>query len=369
MMQKFSRATVEASIEELMRQSDERARTRLREIPPGTYSAESFMDDDGVTLGKRIPIRVKVIVTAEKMIVDLSELSDQVQGFYNSSSATGRGCAQVAFKCLTSADDFPINDGSFRALEVVLPEGKVVSARRPAAMRYWMTIPMTIVDTIFKALAPVIPAKVIAGHHADLMLAQVTGAPDKTGRGFFHTAGMIGGGWGAKSGEDGVSATVCINDGDTHNGPIEQLEKKCPFLVEKYGLRTDSGGPGKFRGGLGTEFICTVLEPVTFSSSVERMHCSPWGIQGGGDAAGNSVAIRRANVEHVHVNGKIRGAKLERGDAFFLRSGGGGGFGCPNDRDREAVLEDLREGYVSADAAGMSYGMSAQPAGEKTEQV
>jgi len=312
-----------------------------------------------VAIGKPIPIRVKVVVAEDKMTVDLSELSDQVQGFYNSGSATGRGCAQVAFKCLTSADDFPINDGSFRALDVILPEGKVVSARRPAAMRYWMTIPMTIVDTIFKALAPAIPDRVAAGHHADLMLAQVTGSPDKSGRSFFHTAGMIGGGWGAKSAEDGVSATICINDGDTHNGPIEQLEKKCPFLVEEYKLRTDSGGPGKYRGGLGTEFICTVLEPVTFSSSVERVHCRPWGIERGGDAASNSVAIRQGGVEHGHVNGKIRGAKLEPGDAFILRSGGGGGFGPPQERSVDSVRNDLVEGYVSQEAAEQSYGLAS----------
>ncbi len=368
MVQRFGKATVHASIEELMQQSDQRARARLRKIPPGTYSAELFMDDDGVTLEKRIPIRVKVVVDEDSMTVDLSEVSDQVQGFYNSSAPTGRGCAQVAFKCLTSADDFPINDGSFRALKVILPEGKVVSARRPAAMRYWMTIPMTIVDTIFKALAPAIPDKVIAGHHADLILAQITGSPDKTGRSFFYTAGMIGGGWGAKSAEDGVSATVCINDGDTHNGPIEQLETKFPFRVEAYRLRTDSGGAGKYRGGLGTEFICTVLEPITFSSSVERVHCRPWGIEGGDDAAGNSVSIRQEKVERGHVNGKIRGAKLEPGDAYILRSGGGGGFGDPHERDRDAILDDVREGYISKQAAEQKYGIDPSSDGKKVVQ-
>ena len=123
-------------------------------MPDGVYEAESFMDDDGVALGKRIPIRVKVEVAGDHMTIDLSDVATQVAGFYNSGETAGRACCQVAFKCLTSPLDLPINDGQFRALEIVLPPGRVVSALKPSAMRMWMTFPMTIVDTIFKALAP-----------------------------------------------------------------------------------------------------------------------------------------------------------------------------------------------------------------------
>ncbi len=137
-----------------MDQSEAVARERVRQMPDGVYEAESYMDDDGVALGKRIPIRVKVEVAGDRMKVDLSEVSKQVAGFYNSGETAGRSCCQVAFKCLTSALDLPINDGQFRALDIVLPPGRVVSAQKPSAMRMWMTFPMTIVDLIFKALAP-----------------------------------------------------------------------------------------------------------------------------------------------------------------------------------------------------------------------
>ena len=119
------------------------------------------MDDDGVKVGQRVPIRVRVEVKGDQMKVDLTDVSKQVAGFYNSGETAGRSCCQVAFKCLTSALDLPINDGQFRALEIVLPPGRVVSALKPAAMRMWMTYPMTVIDTIFKALAPAIPD---AGH-------------------------------------------------------------------------------------------------------------------------------------------------------------------------------------------------------------
>src|SRR5262249_44430629 len=152
-------------------------------------------------------------------------------------------CAQVAYKCLTSPTDYPINEGSFRSLKVVLSPGTVVSAVKPAAMRWWMTFPMTIVDTIFKALEPAIPGRVIAGHHADLLSGLIHGSSQQDGRFFIGGFGPLGGGWGAKHDEDGVSATVCLNDGDTHNSPIEHVEAKRPILVERFSLRDDSGGP------------------------------------------------------------------------------------------------------------------------------
>src|SRR5258707_14598883 len=115
------------------------------------------MDADGMSIGRPIPIRVRVEVKGEEMTIDLTEVSRQVRGFYNSGVTTGHACAQVAYKCLTSPTDYPINDGSFRSLKAIVPPGRVISATRPAPMRGWMTFPMTIGDTVFKALAPAIP--------------------------------------------------------------------------------------------------------------------------------------------------------------------------------------------------------------------
>jgi len=154
MLRKYGRDHVLGSIDAIMDQSEVIARERVRAIPDGIYEAESFMDDDGISVGAGIPIRVRVEVKGDRMTVDLTEVSKQVGGFYNSGETAGRSSCQVAFKCLTSPLDMPINDGQFRALDIVLPPGRVVSAVKPAAMRMWMTYPMTVVDTIFKALAP-----------------------------------------------------------------------------------------------------------------------------------------------------------------------------------------------------------------------
>ena len=292
LIERYGREPVLAAIAAIMDHSEAAARARTRSIPDGVYEAESFMDDDGIAIGKPIPIRVRVTVKGDEMTIDLTEVARQVRGFYNSGITTGYACAQVAYKCLTSPTDYPINDGSFRSLTVIVPPGRVVSAMRPAPMRWWMTFPMTIVDTVFKALAPAIPDRVIAGHHADLLIAQFHGINPKTSEFFIGNFGPLGGGWGAKRGEDGVSGTVCINDGDTHNSPNEQVEAKFPIVVERYALVPDSGGAGRHRGGLGVERVVRARSHVTVNTQIDRAHCRPWGLDGGGDGNGNAVALR-----------------------------------------------------------------------------
>ena len=362
LVKRHGRHGVQRAIEAIMDHSDAVARDQVRAIPDGVYCAESFMDDDGVEAGQRIPIRVKVEVAGERMTIDLSDVSKQVRGFYNSGLTAGLSCCQVAFKCLTSPLDYPINDGSFRSLDIVLPPGRVVSAVKPAAMRWWMTFPMTVVDTIFKALALVMPDQTIAGHHADLVVANVNGYRPQDGGLFIYVGGLIGGGWGAKKTEDGMSATIAINDGDTHNGPSEQVEVKYPLLVEEYALRQDTGGAGRQRGGMGTRQTVRALGDVMFNAQVERVHCRPWGLEGALSGAGNVVELRRADGEHLRFpSGKVMAYRLQPGDSYTLMSGGGGGFGDPLERDLEAVGHDLTQGYISREAAERLFGAVVDP--------
>jgi N-methylhydantoinase B len=225
-------------------------------------------------------------------------------------------------------------------------------------MRYWMIFPMTIVDTIFKALQPAIPDRVIAGHHADLVAPSFHGFNPKTSELFIGTFGPLGGGWGAKKTEDGVSATVCLNDGDTHNGPNEQAEAKFPIMVERFELIPDSGGAGRHRGGLGIARTTRALTNVTVNTQSERSACPPWGLDGGGEATGNKVAFRVNNGwKDDFPNAKVLVAQLKPGDAFRISSGGGGGYGAPFERPVEDVREDVRQGYVSVQAAAERYGV------------
>jgi N-methylhydantoinase B len=358
LLDRYGRKPVLDAIQTIMDQSEAIARAHTHSIPDGIYQAESFMDDDGVDIGKPVPIRVKVVVKGDQMTIDLSEVSRQVRGFFNAGITTGYACAQVAYKCITSPTDYPINEGSFRTLKVVLAPGTIVSAVKPAAMRWWMAFPMTIIDTIFKALEPAVPERAIAGHHADLVVAMFHGISPDDGRFFLGGFGPTGGGWGAKLTEDGVSATVCLNDGDTHNSPVEQGEAKFPVLVERHALRQDSGGAGRRRGGLGIEKKIQALVPMTINMQIDRVHCPPWGLAGGEAGAGNKVTLRVDGTEIDDLpNAKVLTRRLKPHDAWTVFSGGGGGFGSPIEREPECVRDDVAQGYVSPEAAYKLYGV------------
>jgi N-methylhydantoinase B len=362
LVSRYGRDQVMGAIAAIMDRSEAAARARTRSIPDGVYEAESFMDDDGITVGRSIAIRVRVTVKGDEMTIDLTDVARQVRGFFNSGVTTGHACAQVAYKCLTSPTDYPINDGSFRSLKTIVPPGRVVSAIRPAPMRLWMTIPMTIVDTVFKALAPAIPDRVIAGHHADLLIAQFHGFNAKTSEFFIGNFGPLGGGWGAKHSEDGVSGTVALNDGDTHNSPSELIEAKFPLVIERYALVPDSGGAGRHRGGLGVERVVRARTDITLNTQIERAHCRPWGLAGGRDGRANSVALRvNTQWKTEFPNAKVLVAQIKVGDAFRLRSGGGGGYGSPLERPVEDVQNDVRQGYVSVHEAAVFYGVVIDP--------
>jgi len=374
LIRRYGKDQVAASISEIMDQSERAARARTLSIPDGVYEAESFMDDDGVSISNRIPIRVRVTVEGDEMTVDLSDVAEQVRGFYNSGITTGHACSQVAFKCITSPTDYPINDGSFRNLKAIVPPGRVISAVKPAPMRWWMTFPMTIVDTVFKALTPAVPDRTIAGHHADLVCGMLNGINPETNEFYLAFIGPTGGGWGAKQTEDGISATVCINDGDTHNSPAEQLEAKYPLLIENYILREDSGGAGEYRGGLGCGYTVEARADFMLNAQVDRMHCKPWGLNGGLDAAGNQVVLRSNGTwKEDYPNAKLLTAYIKKGDAFAVRSGGGGGFGDPFTRPPSKVADDVRQGYVSIASAQRDYGVIFDDAGnlnlKATEKV
>ena len=175
---------------------------------------------------------------------------------------------------------------------------------------------------------------------------------------FIGNFGPLGGGWGAKRNEDGVSGTVAINDGDTHNSPNEQVESKFPIVVERYALVPGSGGPGRHRGGLGVERVVRARSHIT----VNTRSIAPIAGPGGSTAAATARATpsrcgSAAAWKADFPNAKVLVAQVKAGDAFRLRSGGGGGYGSPLSRPVEDVRNDVRQGYVSAEDAADHYGV------------
>lgn len=348
---------VDESIAEGWDQAERIVRSRIAEFPAGTYRAEAFLDDDGVDIGKRVPIRVKVTVKGERLVVDFSEMSPQVRGPINCGPAAGRAAARLALKYLV-AKDVMANDGCFRPLDVILPEGTLISAREPAAMSWWQTPLLTVIDTILLAMAKAAPERIPAGHYSDISAMLMTGVDPRTRRHFTNIE-PVAGGWGARPHGDGQSATYTIGHGDTFNIPIEVLETRYPLVIERYGLRKDSGGPGRWRGGLGLERVYRIVDNGVFNGISERSACPPWGLAGGAPGASGQISVERGKgaskrAERFH---KVTGLRFGAGDKLYFRTGGGGGFGSPLAREPERVASDVVQGYVSIDAARLQYGV------------
>lgn len=340
------------AVETIWHQTDKLVREAVRAIPDGDYEASSFLDDDGRVMNKTIPIKVKVGVRGDELTIDFSEVADQVPGFINCGSSGGMAAARVAFKALT-APQREVNEGSFRALKVILPPGKLLSARRPAPIGGWSLSLPTVLDTIFRALAPALPERVPAAHKGDMGGYAIFGMNSKTGRRYV-CQNIIGGGWGGRPFEDGVSAAVSMCQGDVKNTPIELQELYYPLLYECYAFRTDSGGAGKYRGGIGVEVKMTPRENCFLSRNTDRIKCPPWGLAGGGEGAVNETRIRRHGKEET-LPGKFSHLLVQPGETITFLTAGGGGYGEPAERSAEAVKRDLDLGYISKARAREQY--------------
>jgi N-methylhydantoinase B len=308
------------------------------------YQASSFLDNDGKDFSKTVPIEVTVAVRGEELTIDFSEVSHQVAGFINCGSSGGMAAARVAFKALT-APGGEVNEGSFRALKVILPPGRLLSARRPAPIGGWSLSLPTVLDTIFRALAPALPERVPAAHKGDMGGYAIFGTDPKTGRRYV-CQNIMGGGWGGRPFEDGASASVSICQGDVKNTPIELQELYYPLLFKRHALREDSGGAGKFRGGLGVEVAVQSLHDLYVSRNTDRIQCPPWGLLGGKEGKTNQTSIKRNGKEEI-LPGKFSHLLVRPGETVSFLTAGGGGYGAASDRDRAAIERDIELGYVS----------------------
>jgi N-methylhydantoinase B len=165
---------------------------------------------------------------------------------------------------------------------------------------------------------------------------------------------IFGGGWGGRPHEDGESASVSICQGDVRSAPIELQEIQYPFLIERFVLRTDSGGPGRYRGGLGVDLTYRALQNCTANVNCERTMDPPWGLNGGKHGAVNKAMLIRSDGSERELK-KATGVTMQAGDRLTFSTAGGGGWGDPQARDRQSIADDVRAGYISPEAARRDY--------------
>lgn len=351
---RYGRDVVESCVETIWDHADKAVRQVIERIPDGTYSAESYLDNDGRDLGTPLKIAVKVIVSGSTITVDFHGMHPQVNGPLNAGRSGGIAAARVAFKALTSPE-LDVNEGCFRALNVDLPDGTILSARPPAALGQWSIALPTVIDTILKALAPAVPDLVPAAHKGDMGGCSFFGFYDDGSR--FLLMNIFGGGWGGRPHEDGESAAVSVCQGDVRNTPVELQEIKYPFIIEKHALRPDSGGAGEHRGGLGIELTYRCLRACRGNINFDRTVTPPWGLHGGKSGAVSVAIIERADGTQQKVH-KATDVQFKPGDRITFLTAGGGGYGDPRNRSRSDLEEDIDNGLVSPEAAARDYGYS-----------
>jgi len=356
LIERYGAAVVEAAIQAIWDQSEAVVRRAVRALPDGIWRAESFLDDDGVDDGVRIPVAVEVRIDGDNMTIDLSGLGAELKGPLNSGIYGGAyPAARIAFKILTAPDE-PANEGCFRPLDIVIPDGTFLSAGPTAAMGLYSATLPTVIDTIVRAVGTAEPSAAAGGHHASFCAHWFFGTDPQTGE-LFQQLDTGHGGWGATGQSDGAGPYKTMAHGDTLDVPVEVQEALNPLCVESISLRQDSGGDGTFRGGLGTEKVVRVLADSGVSVQIDRTECLPWGLDGGTDGGTAGAMIEPAEGPAYPI---LKGAAtLKAGDRFRLRAGGGGGFGPPIGRNPEQVAADVAAGYISVDHAAEIYGVIA----------
>jgi len=340
--------------------TERRIRDGIGELPPGTYEAEGLCDDDGVT-ARPVRIRVKVGIERDQVTVDFAGSEAQLPGAKNVPPVSLLATVYYVIKAVVDPD-IPPNAGYYRAISVSAPRGSLLNPTPPAAVAARFTTCQKVADVILEALAPALPARVIAHCHGGT-LAIYSGVDPRNGE-YFVDYEVYAGGSGARSTKDGVDG-IANHTTNTSNLPIEALETEFPILVERYEFLLDSGGPGKFRGGLGVVREVRALgDDLVVGGWGCDQRAAPRGLFGAepGVAGGFHVVDAEGLVRET-VRSTVKGIQLPPRGRLRVHTSGGGGYGDPLDRDPELVLRDLRLGKVSLAHAEAAYGVVVTAAG------
>jgi N-methylhydantoinase B len=324
--EKYGQQKLHALIDELLDYSERLVRAELRTMPAGNFSAEDWLDDDGVSeTPLKIAVRLHIDPEAARIHVDFAGSSPQVSGSVNAVRAITLSACFYVLRCLLK-EDAPATEGILRPLTLDAPHGSIVDALPPAAVAGGnVETSQRIVDVLLRALAKAIPARIPAASAGTMSNLTIGGVDPRTGEPFtyYETAA---GGMGARHGMDGISG-VQTHMTNSLNTPIEALEYAYPFRVRRYAYRDGSGGAGAFRGGNGLIREVEMLAPAQLTLLAERRRFRPYGLEGGDEgAAGAAWIVRAGSGEEIALPGKCS-RNLGPGDAVRIETPGGGGWG------------------------------------------
>jgi len=351
--EKYGPAVTQLHMDALLDYSEKRIREGFKKIPDGTYTGVDYVDDDGLT-GKPIKLQVNIHKQGDHALVDFDGTDAEVPGNVNCPIATVH--AAVYYALIAVIDPHvPANSGCYRPFEVSAKEGLVVNPRPPRACGARTNTSQKITEAMMLALAQALPDRVMAGSHGQITNCGFSGYYPETGKRFVYVD-IQGGGAGARWCKDG-------RDGqDSHlarfmNTPIEAVELEFPMRIERYEFIPDTGGAGKYRGALAVRRdIRSLIDDLSFGRYGDRQAFAPFGLFGGKEGSKGKFILNPGTSNEKPLKSKGLD-KLSKDDVVSLRLPGAGGYGEPRDRERDAVLRDVRDGKVSKEKAKEDYGV------------
>ena len=349
---------IRAAVAELMDRAEQRMRRAIGALPDGAYAYEAHLES-GRTRLEPLTVRARVTVAGETITVDLTGTSPQTAAPTNVGPAMApTGAFTIIKSFLDPGAD--VNSGAFRPLTVITPPGTIVNADPPAPCGGMVEVKYCVETAVMGALAQALDGHVAGDLKGGGNHCYVGGPDSRTGETFIFYE-YPAGGTGGFDGGDGSNTVRTWTESDmTTLQPIEAVEQLYPVRIERTALREDSGGPGRWRGGLGlTREVRIQVAGSRLSVLAEKAVLPPFGVCGGAAGATNRFWVRRDGrpIQPSALPGKVSGFPLEPSDVFLMESSGGGGFGDPLERDPARVAADLAEGYVTPAGAERDYGV------------
>lgn len=354
LFEKYGQETMHAVFEEIFASTERRIRSHIDDWEDGIAEAEGFLDDDGINIGEPVRLHVKITVEGDDISFDFSGTQDQTEGPVNICPPMVRACCYYALIAITD-HTIPNSYGLARAIETEFRDRSAVNPESPAPVNCYIIPAQRMAETILLALQEFTPEQAIAATGGDGAIV-LGGTQPSTGRSYSHYE-IFGSAYGARQNKDGVSC-VDVHIGNCKITPIEVVESEFPVRITEFDVRSDSGGAGRYRGGLGFRRTYRLLEgSARFSKRDDRQVIAPQGLAGGAPGKTGATVVNPDTPEEEQLPSKFGDYHLEAGDVFQIDRAGGGGYGDPADREIEQVVEDVREGYITIEAAKNEYGV------------
>ena len=341
---RYGAETLTAAFAAIMDRTESRLRSGIAQIPDGTYEFTDVLDNDGMGT-KDIPISVSINVLGDDIFFDFEGTGPQMKGNFNLTFNATQSAVYYVLKAMLDPD-LPNNHGLIRAVNITAPPGTLVNANHPAAVAGRANTTQRVVDVLIGALASALPEQAVGAANGANVTAVFYGHDPRHDRPYVYLE-TLGGGFGGrftKDGKDGVQVHIT----NTSNLPVEAIEVEYPLLVESYCLIEDSGGAGKFRGGMG---IRRIVRPVghnsVFSGMGERFVHQPWGIFGGKSGATGRFSLRGPSRNDETLPDKPNHVPFSPDHAIVIETPGAGGYGPPTERDKATLAADYRSGKFS----------------------